>query len=259
MDLTQGLSAAVNESVGASLLGCEAPFWLMQNHSCSGRLEASTPALRKWLFSERFERYLSLLQVCARIPCLVFCCHLAARSEDVHWVGLCSIPAAQGADCTPCRAALDLMLSVGMYNASLNTSLLSLLLQAMPESTAEASMSTAACLAHETAQKEHAMKLWHHIIKHEASHVILLKAGPCNGLTVLVNRLMVMIRMFGALGNTRCARGLTHEVTCGGCRLASLQVLHSNPGGNLLHFLSEGSRGICGGGGGDGGGGGGGV
>ena len=63
--VVQGHSAAVKEAVGASLLGCKAPFRLMQDHSRSGRLEASTLALRKWLFSEHFERYLSLLQVCA--------------------------------------------------------------------------------------------------------------------------------------------------------------------------------------------------
>ncbi len=43
----QGHSAAVKEAVGASLLGCKAPFRLMQDHSRSGRLEASTLALRK--------------------------------------------------------------------------------------------------------------------------------------------------------------------------------------------------------------------
>ncbi|CAK0784210.1 hypothetical protein CVIRNUC_007414 [Coccomyxa viridis] len=57
----QGHSAAVKEAVGASLLGCKAPFRLVQDHSRSGRLEASTLALRKWLFSEHFDRYLSLL------------------------------------------------------------------------------------------------------------------------------------------------------------------------------------------------------
>ena len=59
----QGHSAAVKEAVGASLLGCKAPFRLVQDHSRSGRLEASTLALRKWLFSEHFDRYLSLLHV----------------------------------------------------------------------------------------------------------------------------------------------------------------------------------------------------
>lgn len=49
--------------MGASLLGCKAPFRLVQDHSRSGRLEASTLALRKWLFSEHFDHYLSLLQV----------------------------------------------------------------------------------------------------------------------------------------------------------------------------------------------------
>ncbi len=73
MSLVQGHSAAVKEAVGASLLGCKAPFRLMQDHSRSGRLEASTLALRKWLFSEHFERYLSLLQVGARPPCPSSC------------------------------------------------------------------------------------------------------------------------------------------------------------------------------------------
>lgn len=59
----QGHSAAVKEAVGASLLGCKAPFRLVQDHSRSGRLEASVLALRKWLFSEHFDRYLSLVQV----------------------------------------------------------------------------------------------------------------------------------------------------------------------------------------------------
>jgi hypothetical protein len=62
--LAQGHSAAVKEAVGASLLGCKAPFRLVQDHSRSGRLEASTLALRKWLFSDQFERYLSLVQAC---------------------------------------------------------------------------------------------------------------------------------------------------------------------------------------------------
>lgn len=59
----QGHSAAVKEAVSASLLGCKAPFRLVQDHSRSGRLEASTLALRKWLFSDQFDRYLSLVQV----------------------------------------------------------------------------------------------------------------------------------------------------------------------------------------------------
>ena len=46
----------------------------MQDHSRSGRLEASTLALRKWLFSDQFDRYLSLVQVgwpaaCRRLSC----------------------------------------------------------------------------------------------------------------------------------------------------------------------------------------------
>lgn len=61
--LVQGHSAAVKEAVGAGLLGCKAPFRLVQDHSRSGRLEASTLALRKWLFSDAFDAYLKLLQV----------------------------------------------------------------------------------------------------------------------------------------------------------------------------------------------------
>ena len=55
-----------------------------------------------------------------------------------------------------------------------------LLLQAEPETSAESSMSTAAYLAHETTEKERAMELWQRIIKHEASHMISLKAGLSN-------------------------------------------------------------------------------
>ncbi len=65
----QGHSAAVKEAVSASLLGCKAPFRLVQDHSRSGRLEASTLALRKWLFSDQFDRYLSLVQVRQRLLC----------------------------------------------------------------------------------------------------------------------------------------------------------------------------------------------
>lgn len=64
----QGHSAAVKEAVSASLLGCKAPFRLVQDHSRSGRLEASTLALRKWLFSDQFDRYLSLVQVQSLLP-----------------------------------------------------------------------------------------------------------------------------------------------------------------------------------------------
>lgn len=64
----QGHSAAVKEAVGASLLGCKAPFRLVQDHSRSGRLEASTLALRKWLFSDHFERYLALVQPGGAVP-----------------------------------------------------------------------------------------------------------------------------------------------------------------------------------------------
>lgn len=49
--------------MGAGLLGCKAPFRLVQDHSRSGRLEASSLALRKWLFSDAFDAYLNLLQV----------------------------------------------------------------------------------------------------------------------------------------------------------------------------------------------------
>ena len=58
-------------------------------------------------------------------------------------------------------------------------------MQAEPESSAELAMSTAAYLAHETAEKERAMELWQRIIKHEASHLVSLKAGPCAAPTVL--------------------------------------------------------------------------
>ena len=86
MSLMQGHSAAVKEAVGSSLLGCKAPFRLMQDHSRSGRLEASTLALRKWLFSEHFERYLSLLQVGARHPCFWFCSHLLLVLQSLKFV-----------------------------------------------------------------------------------------------------------------------------------------------------------------------------
>ena len=64
----QGHSAAVKEAVGAGLLGCKAPFRLVQDHSRSGRLEASSLALRKWLFSDAFDAYLNLLQVSGIVP-----------------------------------------------------------------------------------------------------------------------------------------------------------------------------------------------
>ena len=49
-------------------------------------------------------------------------------------------------------------------------------MQADPgESSPEASMSTAAYLTHETAEKERAMELWQRVMKHEAAHVISLK------------------------------------------------------------------------------------
>ena len=59
----QGHSAAVKEAVGAGLMGCKAPFRLVQDHSRSGRLEASSLALRKWLFSDAFEAYFKLIHV----------------------------------------------------------------------------------------------------------------------------------------------------------------------------------------------------
>ena len=53
----QGNSSAVKEAVGASLIGARGPFRLVQDHSRSGRLEASTLPLKKWLFSESFDKY----------------------------------------------------------------------------------------------------------------------------------------------------------------------------------------------------------
>jgi hypothetical protein len=54
-------------------------------------------------------------------------------------------------------------------------------MQADPgESSPETSMSTAAYLTHETAEKERAMELWQRIMKHEAAHVISLKVGSWN-------------------------------------------------------------------------------
>ena len=50
----QGNSSAVKEAVAASLIAAKAPFRLVQDHSRSGRLEAATPALRKWLLSSAF-------------------------------------------------------------------------------------------------------------------------------------------------------------------------------------------------------------
>ena len=52
----QGNSSAVKEAVGASLIGCKAPFRLVSDHSRSGRLEASMLSLRKWLFSPAFDK-----------------------------------------------------------------------------------------------------------------------------------------------------------------------------------------------------------
>ena len=43
------------------------------------------------------------------------------------------------------------------------------------ETSPEASMSTAAYMAHETAEKERAVELWQRVMKHEAVHVISLK------------------------------------------------------------------------------------
>ncbi len=45
------------------------------------------------------------------------------------------------------------------------------------ESPAESTMGTAAYMVHETAEKERATELWQRVIKHEASHLISLKAG----------------------------------------------------------------------------------
>ena len=50
----QGNSSAVKEALSASLVAAKAPFRLVQDHSRSGRLEAATPALRKWLLSDAF-------------------------------------------------------------------------------------------------------------------------------------------------------------------------------------------------------------
>ena len=68
--IQQGHSAAVKEAVGAALQGCRAPFRLVQDHSRSGRLEAPSPALRAWLFSDNFGVYLSLVQVGRLLECL---------------------------------------------------------------------------------------------------------------------------------------------------------------------------------------------
>eukprot|EP00891_Asterochloris_glomerata_P003267 jgi/Astpho2/3267/Aster-08033 len=59
---TQGNSSAVKEAVGASLIGCKAPFRLVSDHSRSGRLEASMLSLRKWLFSPAFDKYHQTIQ-----------------------------------------------------------------------------------------------------------------------------------------------------------------------------------------------------
>lgn len=50
----QGNSSAVKEAVAASLIAAKAPFRLVQDHSRSGRLEASTPQLHKWLLSDAY-------------------------------------------------------------------------------------------------------------------------------------------------------------------------------------------------------------
>lgn len=50
----QGNSSAVKEALAASLIAAKAPFRLVQDHSRSGRLEASSPALCTWLLSDGF-------------------------------------------------------------------------------------------------------------------------------------------------------------------------------------------------------------
>ena len=64
----------------------------MQDHSRSGRLEASTLALRKWLFSDQFERYLSLVQACSLI------CSLCALLVMGKGKQLCQLIISQLAD-----------------------------------------------------------------------------------------------------------------------------------------------------------------
>lgn len=59
----QGHSALVKEAVYNNLMGCGAPFRLVPDHSRSGRLEASTLALCKWLVSIHFTHYLHVMQV----------------------------------------------------------------------------------------------------------------------------------------------------------------------------------------------------
>ena len=68
--------------MGASLLGCKAPFRLVQDHSRSGRLEASTLALRKWLFSDHFERYLALVQPGGAVPQVRLGCRVCMGVRD---------------------------------------------------------------------------------------------------------------------------------------------------------------------------------
>ena len=107
MALTQGHAAAVQEAVGAGLLGCKAPFRLMRSHSRSACLETSVLALKEWLFSEHFERYLLLSQVCA---CLLSSCHLFAFAIFI----LCGDFAA----CLVFHAGLQLaVIVVGVFHA----------------------------------------------------------------------------------------------------------------------------------------------
>ena len=82
----QGHSAAVKEAVGASLLGCKAPFRLVQDHSRSGRLESSTLGLRKWLFSKQFKQYLSFVQVSLIAAACAAChgCNISHEPEPSH-------------------------------------------------------------------------------------------------------------------------------------------------------------------------------
>ena len=84
----QGRSTAVMDAVGASLLGAKAPFRLIRNPSCSGSLEASTMALRKWLLSEHFLHHNVFFQVCA---CLLSVSRLPTHSQNVQYVRLYSI------------------------------------------------------------------------------------------------------------------------------------------------------------------------
>lgn len=65
--------------MGAALLGFQAPFRLVQDHSRSGRLEAPSQALKSWLFSDKFAHYLTLVQV--RGLCLLSVSRPSLRPE----------------------------------------------------------------------------------------------------------------------------------------------------------------------------------